>query len=63
MCLAYVGEQRKRDYDWSRANKDPRTTRFGYVDRKGQQTSMKQVWRQTTPSRVLAQTQQYSVCL
>eukprot|EP00878_Enallax_costatus_P037930 GHUV01043033.1.p1 GENE.GHUV01043033.1~~GHUV01043033.1.p1 ORF type:complete len:345 (+),score=106.36 GHUV01043033.1:181-1215(+) len=37
------GEQRKRDYDWSKANIDPNTARFGLVDRKGQQNNMKQI--------------------
>ncbi|WIA10245.1 hypothetical protein OEZ85_010445 [Tetradesmus obliquus] len=37
------GEQRKRDYDWSKAKIDPRQHRFGRVDSKGQQSSMKQI--------------------
>jgi hypothetical protein len=38
-----AGEQRKRDYDWSKAKIDPKQHRFGRVDSKGQQSSMKQV--------------------
>lgn len=32
-----------REYDWSKANIDPKSHRFGLVDRKGQQSSVKQV--------------------
>jgi hypothetical protein len=38
-----AGEQRKRHYDWSKAKIDPKQHRFGRVDSKGQQSSMKQV--------------------
>jgi hypothetical protein len=38
-----AGEQRKRDYDWSKAKIDPKQHRFGRVDSKGQKSSMKQV--------------------
>ena len=42
-CGLAAGEQRKRDYDWSKAKIDPKQHRFGRVDSKGQQSSMKQV--------------------
>lgn len=32
-----------REYDWTKANIDPKSHRFGLVDRKGQQSSVKQV--------------------
>ncbi|KAF6255181.1 hypothetical protein COO60DRAFT_241792 [Scenedesmus sp. NREL 46B-D3] len=37
------GEQRKRDYDWSKANIDPKQHRFRRVDSKGGHSSMKQI--------------------
>jgi hypothetical protein len=42
-CCLPAGEQRKRDYNWSKARIDPKQHRFGRVDSKGQQSSMKQV--------------------
>jgi hypothetical protein len=42
-CCVCAGEQRKRDYDWSKAKIDPKQHRFGSVDSRGQQSSMKQV--------------------
>lgn len=42
-CLHHAGEQRNREYDWSKANIDPKVHRFGLVDKRGQQCSVKQV--------------------
>lgn len=43
-CLALpAGEQATREYDWTKANVDPASHRFGLVDTKGQQSSVKQV--------------------
>lgn len=38
-----AGEQATREYDWSKAKIDPTSHRFGQVDCKGQQSSVKQV--------------------
>jgi hypothetical protein len=38
-----AGEQATREYDWSKAKVDPASHRFGLVDCKGQQNSVKQV--------------------
>lgn len=43
LLLVFAGEQASREYDWSKANIDPSSHRFGLVDTKGQQSSVKQV--------------------
>jgi hypothetical protein len=49
LVLLLAGEQQTREYDWSTASIDPKSHRFGLVDTKGQQCSVKQVrvWSQT----------------
>lgn len=39
----HAGEQRTRQYNWSSAAIEPSTHRFGAVDTRGQQASVKQI--------------------
>lgn len=57
--MVLAGEQQAREYDWSAASIDPNTHRFGLVDTKGQQCSVKQV-RVTRTVRLA--TQQQGMC-